>query len=45
MSRVGKQPIIIPGDVEVNVSSNIVTVKGQKGELKKTFPPLVNKII
>ena len=42
MSRVGKQPIIIPSDVEVNIASNRVTVKGQKGELNKVFPPLVN---
>ena len=42
MSRVGKQPIIIPGDVEVNIALNTVTVKGQKGELKKSFPLLVN---
>jgi len=44
MSRVGKQPITIPSDVEVNIVSNTVTVKGQKGELKKLFPSLVNII-
>jgi large subunit ribosomal protein L6 len=42
MSRVGKQPITIPSDVEVNIASSTVTVKGKKGELKKAFPPLVN---
>lgn len=34
MSRVGKSPIQIPAGVEIKVSpSNIVTVKGPKGEL------------
>jgi large subunit ribosomal protein L6 len=34
MSRIGKQPIIIPGGVTVTVSNdNIVTVKGSKGQL------------
>tara|TARA_B100001027_G_C16114472_1_gene262012 strand:+ start:29 stop:562 length:534 start_codon:yes stop_codon:yes gene_type:complete len=42
MSRVGKQPITIPSDVEINITSNIVKVKGQKGELEKEFPLLVD---
>ena len=42
MSRVGKQPITIPSGVEVNIASSTVTVKGEKGELKKSFPALVN---
>lgn len=34
MSRIGKSPINIPQGVEFNVSKdNVVTVKGQKGEL------------
>ena len=34
MSRIGKAPIEIPQGVEINVSdSNLVTVKGPKGEL------------
>ena len=37
MSRVGKQPITIPSGVEVNIASSTVTVKGEKGELKKLF--------
>ncbi|HRN48280.1 MAG TPA: 50S ribosomal protein L6 [Niabella sp.] len=36
MSRIGKQPIIIPEGVTVAVSNdNVVTVKGKKGELKQ----------
>lgn len=34
MSRIGKQIITIPSGVEVNVASDMVTVKGPKGELK-----------
>jgi large subunit ribosomal protein L6 len=34
MSRIGKQPIEIPGDVEVTVGeANVVTVKGPRGSL------------
>ncbi len=35
MSRIGKQPIIIPSGVEVLVKGQEVTVKGPKGELTK----------
>jgi len=36
MSRIGKQPIIIPEGVTVSVNNdNVVTVKGKKGELKQ----------
>ena len=38
MSRIGKKPVIIPANVTVNVAEgNVVTVKGPKGELTKTF--------
>ena len=36
MSRIGKQPVVIPTGVTVTVNSdNVVTVKGPKGELKE----------
>jgi len=36
MSRIGKEPISIPGGVEISVSKgNLVTVKGSKGELQQ----------
>lgn len=42
MSRIGKLPITLPKGVEVAVSSNnIVTVKGPKGELKRTIDPAI----
>jgi large subunit ribosomal protein L6 len=40
MSRIGKQPIIIPQGTEVKVSAGVVTVKGPKGELQEKLHPL-----
>lgn len=38
MSRIGKQPVIIPSGVTVTVgSNNVVTVKGPKGTLTETI--------
>lgn len=37
MSRVGKMPIPMPDGVEVTIRDNVVTVKGPKGELTRTF--------
>jgi large subunit ribosomal protein L6 len=38
MSRIGKQPVVIPAGVTVTVNSvNLVTVKGPKGELKENI--------
>jgi large subunit ribosomal protein L6 len=40
MSRIGKAPILIPHGVQVTVSkSNLVTVKGPKGELSEQVNP------
>jgi len=39
LSRIGKQPITIPGGVEVLVTDNLVTVKGPKGELSEQINP------
>ena len=42
MSRIGKQPIEIPAGTKVNVSSeNLVTVKGNLGELSQQVDPRV----
>ena len=41
MSRIGKQPVIIPSGVEVKVDGNTVTVKGPKGELTRSFSDLM----
>ncbi|MFA6917256.1 MAG: 50S ribosomal protein L6 [Candidatus Gracilibacteria bacterium] len=37
MSRIGKNPVIIPNGVTVTIQGQLLTVKGPKGELKKTF--------
>jgi large subunit ribosomal protein L6 len=42
MSRVGKMPIEIPQGVDVEVKGTSVRVKGPKGELSHTFPPVVD---
>lgn len=42
MSRVGKLPIEIPQGVEVELKGTFVRVKGPKGELTHTFPPVVD---
>lgn len=39
MSRVGKQPITVPGNVTVTVENGDVTIKGPKGELKTRIAP------
>ena len=35
MSRIGKNPIIIPEGVSVEISENIITVKGKLGEISQ----------
>jgi len=39
MSRIGKMPITVPAGVTVTIDGSTVTVKGPKGELKRTFRP------
>lgn len=38
MSRIGKKPVEIPRDINVEVKDGIIKVKGSKGELSYTFP-------
>ena len=37
MSRIGKNPVVIPEKVEVKVDGALVAVKGPKGSLNYTF--------
>lgn len=39
MSRIGKQPVVIPKGVQVDIQGTTVKVKGPKGELRRDFPP------
>ncbi|MEJ5919075.1 MULTISPECIES: 50S ribosomal protein L6 [unclassified Corynebacterium] len=38
MSRIGKNPVAIPGNVTATIDGQDVTVKGPKGELSVTIP-------
>ena len=41
MSRIGRLPVDVPSGVQINVQGSNVHVKGPKGELKRTFSPLI----
>lgn len=41
MSRVGKQPIPVPDQVQVQLKENRIEVKGPKGSLSQAIPPRV----
>lgn len=38
MSRIGRQPIVIPEGVNITIKDNTILVKGPKGELKQSLP-------
>ena len=39
MSRIGRKPIAVPAGVTATVDNNVVTIKGPKGSLTRTFHP------
>ena len=41
MSRIGKQPVLIPDKVKVTVSGETVLVEGPRGKVQKTFASVV----
>jgi len=41
VSRVGRMPVEVPSGVQVDIKGSNVHVKGPKGELKRTFSPLI----
>ncbi|HOO76799.1 MAG TPA: 50S ribosomal protein L6 [bacterium] len=41
MSRVGNAPIEVPEKVSVEIAGNRVTVKGPKGEMSVSLPPVI----
>jgi len=45
MSRIGKSPITIPSGVDVKVDSNVVTVKGSKGQLTQEMDSCISMSI
>jgi len=44
MSRVGKQPVVVPKEVQVSIAGQAVEVKGPKGTLSREFHSLVEVI-
>lgn len=42
MSRIGKQPILIPAGVTVDITPGMVTVHGPKGDLEQTYPKVLS---
>ena len=44
MSRIGKNPVVIPAGVTVDVKENIVTVKGKLGELTQEYSDVTIKV-
>jgi large subunit ribosomal protein L6 len=41
VSRIGRMPVVIPSGVQVEVNGSDVRVKGPKGEMNRTFSPLI----
>jgi len=41
VSRIGRMPVEIPGNVQVELKGTHVRVKGPKGELQRSFSPLI----
>ncbi len=41
MSRVGKNPLAIPAGANIKIDGTTITVKGPKGSMTRTFPPVV----
>lgn len=44
MSRIGKNPIVIPADVTVHVANGLITVKGKLGQLVQEYSDIDIKI-
>ena len=44
MSRIGKNPIVIPEGVTVDIKDNEITVKGKLGELKQDYSDIDIKV-
>ncbi|MES2215022.1 MAG: 50S ribosomal protein L6 [Pseudomonadota bacterium] len=45
MSRVGKLPVVIPGDVKVEINGLHIVVTGSKGQLNRTFDGMIEILV
>ena len=45
MSRIGKRPVVVPGNVKVNIDGQTVTVEGPKGKLVQTLRPEIKVVL
>jgi large subunit ribosomal protein L6 len=41
-SRIGKRPVVLPPGVEAKINGAVLTIKGPKGSLDRSFPPDVS---
>lgn len=44
MSRIGKQNLILPSGVSMDINNNVIVIKGPKGEIKKEFNNNIVKV-
>ena len=44
MSRIGKNPVVIPEGVTVDIKDNLITVKGKLGELTQEYSDVTIKV-
>ena len=44
MSRIGKNPVVIPEGVTVDINNDVITVKGNLGELTQEFSGITIKV-
>ncbi len=42
MSRIGRMPVAVPAGVQVDINGSFVRVKGPKGEMMRTFSPVIS---
>jgi large subunit ribosomal protein L6 len=42
MSRIGRQPVVVPAGVKIHIDGGRISVEGPKGKLSREVPPLVS---
>lgn len=44
MSRIGKNPIEVPQGITIDITDNVITIKGKMGELSQNFDEIAVKV-